>query len=80
MQISLLALLFEKLYPIPRKWRNHEFVSRDQQQEQFTGAGEELRLRSAAAPEVRLCAKYSSLVHFNLNQNIQQNIVSQKRV
>jgi hypothetical protein len=45
-----------------------------------TGAGEELLLRSAAAPEVRLCAKYSSLVHFNLNQNIQQNIVSQKRV
>jgi len=29
---------------------------------------------------LRLCVKYSSLVHFNLNQNIQQNIASQKRV
>ena len=30
--------------------------------------------------DLRLCVKYFSLVHFNLNQNIQQNFVSPESV
>jgi hypothetical protein len=69
-----------KLYPIPGKWRNGDFVSREQEQEQYTGAGEELLLRATAAAELRLCVRYSSLVHFNLNQTSDKTSLFRKRV